>query len=537
MPRLFSNYRFIIGAIGAIMLFLLIRVSNVGHSNLDIARNVASTINRPANPPDIDNAQVSILPIQDTPGYIEDPKADSKNPELSSAVKQQIEITESFVSSDSSSNTLCDKEHQYVVMIDAGSTGSRVHVYEFDVCTQPPTLINETFEMLKPGLSSFDTDAVGAAGSLDPLLKTAMEVVPKSKRSCTPIAVKATAGLRLLGEVKSNKILQAVKDHLEKDYPFAVVDGDGISIMSGEQEGVYAWITTNYLLGNIGSGKKLPTSAVFDLGGGSTQIVFEPSFSPNEKMVEGEHKYELNFGGYEYTLYQFSHLGYGLMEGRNKINSVLVETAIKNGLIKKNDFTNVHTLTTPCLPPNVTAPKEKVKLNDGTIYTINFEGPKVSAGAQCRYLADQILNKDAMCTHPPCSFNGVHQPSLVHTFKETNDLYIFSYFYDRTHPLGMPLSFTLDELYDLSRMVCNGEETWESVFQNIDGSLEELKNDPHFCQDLSFQVSLLHTGYDIPLHRELKTARMIANNELGWCLGASLPLLDGSNWKCKLTQF
>ena len=254
-------------------------------------------------------------------------------------------------------------------------------------------------------------------------------------------------------------------------------------------------------------------------------------------MVEGEHKYELNFGGYEYTLYQFSHLGYGLMEGRNKINSVLVETAIKNGLIKKNDFTNVHTLTTPCLPPNITSPKEKVKLNDGTIYTINFEGPKVAAGAQCRYLADQILNKDAMCTQPPCSFNGVHQPSLVHTFKETNDLYIFSYFYDRTHPLGMPLSFTLDELYDLSRMVCNGEETWESVFQNIDGSLEELKNDPHFCQDLSFQVSLLHTGYDIPLHRELKTARMIANNELGWCLGASLPLLDGNDWKCKLTQF
>ena len=193
MPRLFSNYRFIIGAIGAIMLFLLIRVSNVGQSNLDIARNVASTINRPANPPDMDSAQVSILPIQDTPGYIEDSKADSKNPELSSAVKQQIEITES---SNSNSNTLCDKDHQYVVMIDAGSTGSRVHIYEFDVCTQPPTLIKETFEMLKPGLSSFDTDAIGAANSLDPLLKIAMDVVPKSKRSCTPIAVKATAGLR-----------------------------------------------------------------------------------------------------------------------------------------------------------------------------------------------------------------------------------------------------------------------------------------------------------------------------------------------------
>lgn len=160
----------------------------------------------------------------------------------------------------------------------------------------------------------------------------------------------------------------------------------------------------------------------------------------------------------------------------------------------------------------------------------------MAAGAQCRFLADAILNKDAKCTQPPCSFNGVHQPSLVHTFKESNDLYIFSYFYDRTHPLGMPLSFTLEELYDLTRMVCGGETTWKNIFQTIDGSLEELENDPHFCQDLTFQVSLLHTGYDIPLHRELKTAQKIADNELGWCLGASLPLLDSDNWKCKLTS-
>lgn len=532
MSSLFRNYRFVIGAIGAIMLFLLIRASTIGPSNLDIARTVSSTINRPTNPPEMENAQVSILPIQDTPGYIENTKSDSKNPDLAAAVKQQIENSASGATVGAS----CSKEHQYVVMIDAGSTGSRVHVYEFDVCTQPPTLINETFEMLKPGLSSFDTDATGAAASLDPLLKIAMDVVPKDKRGCTPVAVKATAGLRLLGEAKSSKILQAVRNHLEKDYPFAVVDGEGISIMSGDQEGVYAWITTNYLLGNIGSGEKLPTSAVFDLGGGSTQIVFEPSFAPNEKMVEGEHKYELNFGGYEYVLYQFSHLGYGLMQGRNKINTLLVETALKNGLIKQGDVSHDHTIVSPCLPPNVTTKPETIKLNDGSSYSVAFEGPSMAAGAQCRYLADTILNKVAKCTLPPCSFNGVHQPSLVHTFKESNDLYIFSYFYDRTHPLGMPLSFTLEELYDLTKMVCNGESTWKNIFQSIDGSLEKLENDPHFCQDLTFQVSLLHTGYDIPLHRELKTAQKIADNELGWCLGASLPLLDSDNWKCKLTS-
>ena len=56
--------------------------------------------------------------------------------------------------------------------------------------------------------------------------------------------------------------------------------------MDGKDEGVYAWITTNYLLGNIGSSEKLPTAAVFDLGGRFTQIVFEPEFGNKEQMID-----------------------------------------------------------------------------------------------------------------------------------------------------------------------------------------------------------------------------------------------------------
>ncbi|CCK71103.1 guanosine diphosphatase KNAG_0G00460 [Huiozyma naganishii CBS 8797] len=524
MGSLFRNYRVIIGAVALVMLILLIRTSTTASGGA--SRPVSPSINRPETPTDVNvggGGIVSALPIQDKPGFVSDSKTDNgRNPDVAAAVKTQL--------SD------CKKDHQYVVMIDAGSTGSRVHVYEFDVCSQPPALIKETFEMLKPGLSSFDTDTQGAAKSLDPLLKIAMDTVPAKARSCTPVAVKATAGLRMLGEAKSDAILQAVRKSLENNYPFAVVEGDGVSIMSGDQEGVYAWITTNYLLGNIGSGSKLPTCAVFDLGGGSTQIVFEPTFPSKERLIDGEHKYELEFNGENYDLYQFSHLGYGLMQGRNKINSVLVQNALEHGAIQKNDLKNVHTLSSPCLPPNVTTPTEHVKLTDGSIYQVVFKGPKVPAGAQCRFLADKILNKDTKCQQPPCSFNGVHQPSLVRAFKESNDLYIFSYFYDRTRSLAMPLTFTLNELYDLSKMVCNGGEVWESVFSGFDGPLEELKNDPYFCQDLTFEFSLLHTGYDIPLNRELKTAQKIADNELGWCLGASLPLLEGKNWKCKLNK-
>lgn len=520
MPR---NYRIVIGAFAAIMLLLLIRSSTTLKPPVDMVKTVSND--------DSASQEFKNLPINGTPGWVDDKKTDQGNSDVAQAAKQETQPESTY-----STDIKCNKDHQYVIMIDAGSTGSRVHVYEFDVCTQPPTLINENFKMLKPGLSSFDTDHVGAAHSLDPLLNTALEVVPKKKRSCTPVSVKATAGLRLLGTSKAGKILAAVREHLEKDFPFPVVDGNGISIMSGEEEGVFAWVTTNYLLGNIGGGTRTPTAAVFDLGGGSTQIVFEPTFPPNEKMLEGEHKYELKFGDEIYNLYQFSHLGYGLMEGRNKINAQLVETAIKERAISKDDTKTVHKLNSPCLPPGAQVNKQEVKLEDGRTYLVDFSGPVVPTGAQCRYLADKILNKDAQCTNPPCSFNGVHQPSLVRTFKETNDLYVFSYFYDKTQPLGLPLSFKLDELVELAKMVCNGEEVWKSVFSGIEGSVEELKKEPQWCQDLSFQVSLLHTGYDIPLHRELKTAKNIANNELGWCLGASLPLIESDQWKCRLEQ-
>jgi guanosine-diphosphatase len=464
------------------------------------------------------------------------PDKDSKKGSAEDAVESNKGEGSASKGSKGSSSVVanCVKDPEFVVMIDAGSTGSRVHVYEFDTCYSPPKLLKETFEMLKPGLSSFDTDTKGAAKSLDPLMEIALDTVPKKNRGCTPVAVKATAGLRLLGEEKANAILKAVREHLETEYPFAVVAGDGISIMGGDDEGVYAWITANYLLGNIGSSEKLATAAVFDLGGGSTQIVFEPDFKNGEKMVEGEHKYEISFGNRDFELYQFSHLGYGLMAGRNKINSLIVESAIKKGKLAK-DVTTA-SLESPCIPPGMNASDVEVKLASGEKYTITFKGSETPAGPQCRFLAEAILKKDAECSTAPCSFNGVHQPSLVKTFRESSDLYVFSYFYDRTNPLGMPSSFTLQELTELAKLVCNGESTWTSALSAIDGSINELQDEPQWCLDLSFQVALLHTGYDIPLHRELRTAKKIANNELGWCLGASLPLLDKKDWKCRITQ-
>lgn len=165
---------------------------------------------------------------------------------------------------DGSSSATCrlapgKQETQYALMIDAGSTGSRMHVYTFSNCLSSgiaidsqaakdalPTLRDELFYPVTPGLSSYKGNPKAAAESLTKLMEEAVRAVPKSEHACTPVAVKATAGLRLLGAKESQAILDEVESWLHSRWPFHVVD-NGVVIMDGSDEGVYAWITINYV--------------------------------------------------------------------------------------------------------------------------------------------------------------------------------------------------------------------------------------------------------------------------------------------------
>ena len=89
---------------------------------------------------------------------------------------------------------------------------------------------------------------------------------------CTPVAVKATAGLRLPGPQEDTEILNAVEDHLLSAYLFILPDRDKVAIMDERDEGVCAWIQANYIIDTMRAESHADASsyAVFDLGGGST---------------------------------------------------------------------------------------------------------------------------------------------------------------------------------------------------------------------------------------------------------------------------
>jgi Golgi nucleoside diphosphatase len=55
---------------------------------------------------------------------------------------------------------------------------------------------------VSPGLSAYDGRPLEAAAYVRPLIEHAAQVVPKDKHAETPLFIKATAGMRLLAEVR-----------------------------------------------------------------------------------------------------------------------------------------------------------------------------------------------------------------------------------------------------------------------------------------------------------------------------------------------
>ncbi|KAH7913936.1 nucleoside phosphatase family-domain-containing protein [Hygrophoropsis aurantiaca] len=433
---------------------------------------------------------------------------------------------------------------QYALMIDAGSTGSRIHVYKFHNCGPSPAYEYEVFKMTQPGLSAYKGHPTDAAQSLDVLLDEAMRVVPASLRSCTPIAVKATAGLRLLGTEDSTDILNSVRSHLLEKYPFALPQtaDRGVAIMDGKDEGVYAWITANYLLDTIRADSKPGTSyAVLDLGGGSTQIVFEPVFeegTPGEVLKEGDHKYDLEFGGVKRVLYQHSYLGYGLKSARESVHRVVDFMATLRTERKAAEL-STRGVPNPCIAQGTEKVMEITEPGSDLKRSVKMVGEDVGSFDACNRVLELVLAKDAVCELKPCSFDGVYQPSLMNTFP-SGKILLLSYFYDRinpflSHPSGSSPEqpqLTIASISSLAIDVCRGQPTWEQRWGGNADLMSELEGRPEWCLDLTFMHALLVLGYEFADIREVTLGKQIDGTELGWCLGATIAMV-GADLKCR----
>uniref|UniRef100_U3J2X6 nucleoside diphosphate phosphatase n=1 Tax=Anas platyrhynchos platyrhynchos TaxID=8840 RepID=U3J2X6_ANAPP len=190
----------------------------------------------------------------------------------------------------------------YGIMFDAGSTGTRIHIFKFT--QQPketPKLTHETFKALKPGLSAYADDVEKSGQGIKELLEVAKKEVPMELWKFTPLVLKATAGLRLLPGEKAQKLLDKVKEIFQAS-PFFVRD-NCVSIMNGTDEG------------SLDDPQKRSVG-MLDLGGGSTQITFLPHTEATLQTSPAGHTTSFQMFNSTYKLYSYSYLGLGLMSAR-----------------------------------------------------------------------------------------------------------------------------------------------------------------------------------------------------------------------------
>ncbi|KAI8110376.1 hypothetical protein M9435_002051 [Picochlorum sp. BPE23] len=400
------------------------------------------------------------------------------------------------------------EDSSYAVVIDAGSTGSRVHVFKFLHVRGELELNFDEFEQLKPGLSSYADNPEDAAKSLQPLLEKALATVPKSKQTSTPIMVGATAGLRLLPDGKADVILDHVTQYL-KEYPFKFDEND-VQILSGQNEGAFAWLTLNYLLGNLGRPYD-ETVAAIDLGGGSVQQAFAMGPNETKKAPKQDYITTLRGGGKEYSVYVHSYLGYGLMAARAAVLEI-----DPNG--PKDD-------SHPCIHEGY----------NGT-YTYgsdNFVAQGHDDGAQhdqCMATVLSALKKDEKCgaPQPQCSFQGAWSGSRIPEI-----FYVSSYFWDRAADAGL-----LDDDKATQAVVSpkhfkdHAEEACDMDVKSVKKTYPRIQEEhsPYFCLDLTYAHTLLTTGFKIPEDREITLVKKVKYKgeyvETAWALGAAINMLS-----------
>jgi apyrase len=400
--------------------------------------------------------------------------------------------------------------HRFAVVIDAGSTGSRVHVFKFLETNKGDLELKfDEFEQLKPGLSAYADEPKEAALSLKPLLEKALKVVPKSVQSSTPIMVGATAGLRLLPDGKADIILDHVRKYM-KEYPFKST-ADDVTILSGQSEGAFAWLTLNYLLGNLGKPYD-ETVAAIDLGGGSVQQAFAMGPTEIKEAPKEDYITTLKGGGKDYNVYVHSYLGYGLMAARAAVLEI-----DPNG---PDDDSH------PCIHEGY---KGKYQYGE-EVYQARG---KESIGAQydqCMATVLTALNRDEKCgaPQPQCSFQGAWRGSRI-----PDIFYVSSYFWDRAADAGI-----LDDDKDTHAVVSPkdfkemAEDVCDLDVKSVKSRYSRVQEEhsPYFCLDLTYAHTLLTGGFNIPDEQDITLVKKVKYKgdyvEVAWALGAGINLLS-----------
>ncbi|XP_021037206.1 ectonucleoside triphosphate diphosphohydrolase 4 isoform X1 [Mus caroli] len=444
----------------------------------------------------------------------------------------------------------------YGIVVDCGSSGSRIFVYCWPRHNGNPHDLLDIRQMrdknrkpvvmkIKPGISEFATSPEKVSDYISPLLSFAAEHVPRAKHKETPLYILCTAGMRVLPESQQKAILEDLLTDIPVHYDFLFSDSHA-EVISGKQEGVYAWIGINFVLGrfehieeddeavvevNIPGSEsseaivRKRTAGVLDMGGVSTQIAYEVpqtvSFvSSQQEEVAKNLLAEFNLGcdvhqtEHVYRVYVATFLGFGGNAARQRYEDRLFASTVqKNRLLgKQTGLTPDAPLLDPCLPLDI---KDEIQQNGQTLYlrgTGDFD--------LCRETLQPFMNKT---NETQTSLNGVYQPPIHF---QNSEFYGFSEFYYCTEDvLRMGGDYNAAKFTKAAKDYCATK--WSILRERFDRGLYASHADLHRlkyqCFKSAWMFEVFHRGFSFPVtYKSLKTALQVYDKEVQWTLGAIL---------------
>uniref|UniRef100_A0A3B5MDR8 Ectonucleoside triphosphate diphosphohydrolase 3 n=1 Tax=Xiphophorus couchianus TaxID=32473 RepID=A0A3B5MDR8_9TELE len=331
--------------------------------------------------------------------------------------------------------------------------------------------------------------------------------IPEEKHKTTPLFLGATAGMRLL---EASKIMGKLRDFLSKqNFQF-----HNASIITGQEEGLYGWITVNYLKENFLQKNMwntyirpngAETVGSMDLGGASTQIAFQV-----QERGEGPDYMHVKLYGYPYTVYTHSFLCYGKNEADKRVLDKVIRESSDPAYIINPCYPRGFNITTKAssIYDTECIPKPKNYNSGQEFYMVGG-----SDSEKCGQIVKSIFNFQN-CPSKQCSFNGVEQPPV------TGDFMAYAGFYFIARALEQSGKSDLGQFNIAVGNFCNTD--WAKLkVQKHWISDTYLKT---YCFASHYVLTLLADGYKFDnetwknIHFEQK------ETNIGWSLGYMLSM-------------
>lgn len=437
-------------------------------------------------------------------------------------------------------SNLSTEASQFSIVLDCGSTGTRVYVYEWvpnDGKGQGSLpMVLRPFPQgtdgrsgqqkgrayhrmeTEPGFDKLLHNESGLRLAMEPLLQWAEKQIPAHAHRNSPLFLLATAGLRRMPTSDSEWILDKAWSILEES-PF-MCRRNWVRIITGVEEAYFGWVALNYMKRRLQNIPMLETFGALDLGGSSLQVTFESKESIQNGL-------NLSIGTMERHLNAYSLTGYGLNDAFEKSIVLLLRKNSRTGS-EKFSGDQLH-LNHPCLHAGYrqqySCSQCSLLLQDGSPLVggrdiskekedsrVAVELIGVPNWEECEALAKSTVNSSDWshssagtdCKQNPCAISNNQPQPQGHFYAMSGFFVVFKF-------------FNLSSAASFNDVIEKGQEFCSKTWQDAKKSVVPQPFIEQYCFRAPYVVSLLRDG----LHLKEQQV-VVGSGSITWTLGAAL---------------